>query len=165
MPEPAQANEALAAWRRIPGEIEAAIAGVPESGLGWRGGDDGMSIRETVHHLVEANLVAASIMIAALGKSGCVYDWSWLFPNLEWTERMGYDSVPIGPALAALRALVEHVGGVITASDGLLREVQLQDAPGAGLSAKTVEGLLRQEADHAAEHLRGLAQTRAAHGA
>ncbi|HEY6554221.1 MAG TPA: DinB family protein [Vicinamibacteria bacterium] len=165
MADPIPANEALAAWRRIPGEIEAAIEGVPESGLGWRGGDDGMSIRETVHHLVEANLVAASIMIAALGKTGCVYDWSWLFPNLEWTQRMGYERVPIGPALATLRALVEHVGGVIAASDGLGREVRLRDSPGAALYTKTVEDILLQEAEHAAEHLRGLAQTRAAQGA
>jgi hypothetical protein len=158
----AEASEALAAWRRIPGEIEAAIEGVPESGFGWRGGVDGMSIRETVHHLVEANLVAASIMIAALGKTGCVYDWSWLFPNLEWTQRMGYERVPIEPALATLRALVEHVGGVIAASDGFGHEVQLRDSPGAALYTKTVEDLLRQEAEHAAEHLRSLAQTRAA---
>ena len=123
-----------------------------------------MSIRETVHHLVEANLVAASIMIAALGKSGCVYDWSWLVPDGAWTERMGYARVPIGPALATLRALVEHVAAIIAASDGLGREVQLLDSPGAVLYTKTVEGLLRQEVEHAAEHLRSLAQTKAAHG-
>ena len=165
MAEPTPTNEALTAWLRIPGDLAAAIAGMPEEGLAWRGGDDGMSIQETVHHLVEANLVAASIMIAALGKSGCVYDWSWLFPNLEWTQRMGYERVPIGPALATLRALVEHVGGVIAASDGLGREVQLRDSPGAALYTKTVEDLLRQEAEHAADHLRSLAQTRAAQGA
>jgi hypothetical protein len=48
--------------------------------------------------------------------------------------------------------------------DGLRREVQLLDAPGAALYTKTVEGLLRQEIEHAREHLGSVAKARATRG-
>ena len=64
-----KAGEALQAWLMIPAEIEKALQGLPEEDLDLRGGPDGWSIRETVHHLVEANLVASNIVIAALARA------------------------------------------------------------------------------------------------
>jgi hypothetical protein len=83
--------EPLSAWLEVPRAIEEATGGLTDADLDLRGGSDGWTIRETVHHLVEANVVAGSIVIAALGKSGCTYDWSWLNPDRSWMERMGYD--------------------------------------------------------------------------
>ena len=149
----------------MPADVERAVAGLSESDLDLRDGADTLSIRQIVHHLVESNLIASNIVIAALAKSGSVFDWSWVTPGGSWMERLGYDRVPIAPALAALRALCEHLAGVIGASaDGLRREVQLFDAPGAELYARSVAGVLRQEVDHAREHLGELARTREAHG-
>jgi hypothetical protein len=158
-------SDALRAWRAIPAELEKAIEGLSEDALDLRGrtddGAEGLSIREIVHHLVEANLVAANIMIAALAMSGCTYDWSWLTPGGDWMKRMGYDRAPVRPALATLKALCAYIAGLVTATeDGFRREVRLLDAPGAELYTKTVEGLLRQEVEHAEEHLRTLAETR-----
>jgi hypothetical protein len=59
--------------------IEEAIAGLSATELDLSAGFDAMSPRETVHHLVEANIVASSIIIAALGASGSTFDWSWLY--------------------------------------------------------------------------------------
>ncbi len=158
-------TEPLRAWLTISRDIEAALEGLREDGLDLRGGPDGWSIRETVHHLVEANLVVANIVIAALAKSGCTYDWSWVTPDATWMQRLGYNTAPIRPALDALRALCEHIAVVISGiPDGLRRRVQLLDAPGAELYTKTVGDLLRQEVEHAEEHLGSVAQTRAAHG-
>jgi len=156
---------ALRAWLTIPSDIERALEGLTEEALDLRGGTDGWSIRETVHHLVEANLVATNIMIAGLAKSGCTYDWSWVTPDASWMQRMGYTTAPLRPALDTLQALCEHIAGLIRGtSDGLLREVRLLDAPGAELYTKTVQDLLTQEIEHAEQHLRVVAQTRASHG-
>ena len=158
-----EASAALRAWLAIPASIEKAIDGLGEDDLDLR--DGGLSIRETVHHLVEANLVASNIMIAGLAKSGCTYDWSWVTPDAAWMQRVGYDSAPVRPALSTLHALCAHIGGLIEGtSDGFRREVQLLDAPGAELYSRTIRDLLMQEVEHAAEHLRTLAQTRVAHG-
>ncbi len=165
MTGPTEPAEVLRAWSRIPGNIEKALERLPDEDLDLRGGPDGWSIRETVHHLVEANLVASNIMIAGLAKSGCVYDWSWVTPDASWMQRVGYNTAPVRPALEALQALCEHMAGLIRAtSDGFLRQVQLLDAPGAKLYTKTVEDLLAQETEHAEEHLRAVSQIRAAHG-
>lgn len=165
MVQPTEAAGAIQAWVRIPADIEKALEGLAENALDLRGGADGWSIRETVHHLVEANLVASNIVIAALARSGCTYDWSWVNPDASWMRRVGYSSAPIRPALETLRALCEHIAGVVNAAaDGLGREVQLLDAPGAKLYTKTVRDIFQQEVAHSAEHLRGVAKTRAAHG-
>lgn len=166
MPALDQHMDALAAWRATPGSIEKAIEGLAESDLDLRGGSDGMSIRETVNHLAEAGLIASNIILAALARGdGMVFDWSWVYPNAAWNERMGYAEAPIEPALRALAALCEHVGGLIERrADALQQEVRLLDAPGADPYSRSVEGILQQEIEHAEGHLRGVAETRKAHG-
>ena len=153
--------QALEAWLAIPAQVEAAIEGLTEDALDVRRGPENMSARETVHHLVEANLVASTIIIAGLGKTGCVYDWSWLYPDAAWMRRMGYDKAPVGPSIETLKALSAHIAGLIRGlPDGFSREVQLRDAPGAELYTKSVKDLLTQEVEHAREHLEPLMKAR-----
>lgn len=162
----AKPGGAVESWLRLPESIEKAIEGLEGAALDVRGGSDRWSIRESVHHLVEANLVASNIIVAALAQSGCTYDWSWVNPDAAWMRRVGYDNAPIRPALEALRALCRHISGLVRAEPEMLRrEVRLLDAPGAELYTKTVEEILRQEVEHAREHLRVVLETRAAHGA
>ena len=76
-----ESAETLDGWLRVPDGIEKAIEGLTEDALDLSGGSNGWSIRENVHHLVEANLVASNIVVAvvaALAQSGCTYDWSWM---------------------------------------------------------------------------------------
>jgi hypothetical protein len=148
-------------WASIPRRIRRAISGLSRRDLDRRGGSEGWSIREYVHHLVEANLVASNIVLAALGRPGCRYDWSWVLPDARWMKRLGYDRAPVGPALALLEALCAHVAGVVRTAPGALRKhVRLLDAPGARLRRRTVARLLADECDHAAHHLRDVADTR-----
>lgn len=164
MAVPEEPTDAIRGWLSLAGNIEKSLEGLAEEDLDLRGGEEGWSIRETVHHLVEANLVASIAMIAALAKSGSVFDWSWVTPDAAWMQRMSYNSAPIRPALDTLRGLCEHVATIISgAADGLHCKVQLLDAPGAESYSKTVEELLNQEAAHAEGHLRSVADTRAGH--
>jgi len=101
----AEPAEALRGWLTIPAKLRKALEGLAEEDLDLRGGAEGWSIRETVHHLVEANLVASNIMIAGLAKSGCIYDWSWVTPDASWMQRVGYDTAPVRPALETFTAL------------------------------------------------------------
>jgi hypothetical protein len=154
----------LREWRATPRAIESAISGLSEADLDLRGGFEGRTIREYVHHLVEANLVACSMIVAALGRSGCTCDSTWLWPNCEWMDRLGYASAPVGPALAALQGLCEHVAGVISrAGDVSRRRVRVRDAPRKPLSWRTDEAIVRQETEHVAHHLRELAAIRREH--
>jgi hypothetical protein len=145
--------------------IEEAIRGLPVRALDRRGGSEGWSIREYVHHLVEANLVASNIVLAALATNGKTsYDWSWVWPSAEWMRRVGYTTAPIRPALALLRALGRHFADLLgSTEDGLERGVRLLDAPGAALYTRTVRQVLAEQVEHARTHLRDIAATRAAH--
>ena len=104
--------------------------------------------------MVEANLVASSIVIAAMGKSGCTYDWSWLNPDRSWVERMGYTTAAVGPAIETLSGLGRYLESLFRAvPDAMRRDVNLLDAPGADVYSLTVEQILQQEVEHAREHL------------
>lgn len=150
-------NEAVNAWLWIPERIEGAIKGLSAKELDESVGPEGLSARETVHHLAEANIVAASIIIAALGASGSTYDWSWLYPDKAWVKRLGYDTAPIDPALETLRGLCAHISNIITAKkDALQGEVKLFDSPAAETYTMTVRDILKQEVAHVEEHLQSI---------
>jgi hypothetical protein len=165
MSNPDDDSRALRSWVSVSEKIQSAIKDLGEEGLDLRGGADGWSIRETVHHLVESNLIAANIMIAALSQSGCIYDWSWVQPDAGWMERLAYKTAPIEPALAALRGLCEHFAELIkNIPAGFEREVRLLDAPGAKPYSKTVRELVAEQVEHVQGHVGTVREIRAAHG-
>lgn len=158
--------EVLRAWTQVPQRIRRSIAGLAAQDLDLRGGSEGWSIRESVHHLVEANLVLSNMVLAALGKPGHGFDWSWVMPDATWMKRLGYDRAPVDPALALLEALGAHVAEIVSAAPRALdRHVKLQDAPGDRPYRKTVAQLLQDEVEHARHHLDDVAAIRKAHRA
>jgi hypothetical protein len=146
-------RSALEDWKTIVGLVRSIAEDLSDEELDRRREGAPLSVRETVHHIVEANVVAASIVIAALGSPGCAYDWSWMQPFGPWMERMRYDRKSIGPSLRLLEALNAYVVAQLEPlDDGLARQVRLRDAPGAELRTATVAEVLRQEAGHARGH-------------
>ena len=144
----------LEAWRSIPAAIAEAVRDADDALLDRRISGSGMSIREQTHHLVEAHVVASSIVIAGLGMPGSTYDWSWMLPFGPWMERLPYRSLPLPVSLDALRALNAWVAAVVAGTqDGLSRELQLRDEPGAEPRRVSVADVLQQEVDHTAEHV------------
>ncbi|MGH2567728.1 MAG: DinB family protein [Bacteroidota bacterium] len=164
MKKKSELQDVLVAWNQIPRKIGNAIRGLRENDLNLRGGSEGWSIRETVHHLVEANLVASNMVIAALATNGCNYDWTWVNPSTAWMRRVGYDTAPVEPAIETLRALCRHISVLIAAKPGAFtRKVKLNDTPGARRYVMTVEKILWQEVNHADEHLHDVSETRKLH--
>jgi hypothetical protein len=152
-----KADRVVTRWMAIPDRLRKVARGLSEASLDRRAGPEGMTIRETVHHLVEANLVASNIVIAALANSGSVYDWTWVNPNASWMRRLGYDRAPVGPAIASLGALTRHLASILSVTaGGLNRKIRLNDAPGAPRYTKTVRQILDDEVSHAREHLEAL---------
>jgi len=145
----------LRSWRRIPIQVKKTVKGLSHEELTLRKGKNMMSMHETVHHVAEANIVAASMIIAALGKDGATYDWTWLYPNLEWIKRMGYAKVPIKPVVKMLDCLNEHIANLVRVNPKVLRrKVTLFDTPGGETYTMTVEEIMKLEVDHAIEHLK-----------
>jgi hypothetical protein len=149
-------------WVSIPRRIRRAVSGLSARELSLRGGSEGWTIREYAHHLVEANLVASTIIVAALGSPGCRYDWSWLYPDKQWMKRLRYDTAPLKPAIDLLDALCVHVAGVARNARGALsRDVRLAGSGGRA-RRRTVRQILSEECEHARHHLRDIAQIKRA---
>jgi hypothetical protein len=143
----------VGAWTSIVPLVEERVRGLDDAALDRRPEGAAMTLRETVHHVVEANVVAAGIAVAALGSPGCVFDWSWMMPFGPWMERMRYDRKPLGPSLALLRALNAWVVAQLAPlPDALELTVRLVDQPGAAPRTATVADVLLQEVEHAREH-------------
>lgn len=141
-------------WKHIPHEIKELIDGLSDQQIASMPGSEELTVTEVVHHIVEANIVAASMIIAALGASGSTYDWSWLWSDKKWTERLGYNNMPIEASVKTLESLTEHISNLVVANDETLkREVKVFDSPGAKPYAMTVAQIIQQEIDHAAQHL------------
>ncbi|HKA35859.1 MAG TPA: DinB family protein [Thermoanaerobaculia bacterium] len=150
------------AWTSIPRQIRRAVSGLSARELGWRGGSENWTIREYAHHLVEANIVASSIIVAALGSPGARYDWSWLYPDERWMKRLGYNRAPLKPAIGLLDALCAHVAGILRrAPGGMSRHARLISTPRRG-QRRTVRQILADESDHARHHLRDIAKAKSA---
>lgn len=157
-------EDSLAAWKRIPTSIRHSIRGLTESELDLKGGADGWTIRDNVHHLVEANLVAANMIVAALATDGGYYDWTWVNPNKSWMRRVGYDTARVEPAIKMLRALSDHISALIANKpQAFSRSVQLSDTPDGPRYLMTVDGILRQEVEHVDEHLKLIQAIRKRH--
>ena len=153
MSDPRASIQPLSDWLQVSRTLEIALDGLTEDDLNFRGGPDGWSIRETVHHVVESNLVACTIAIAAVGTGGCTYDCSWLNPDRAWMERMGYRG-SVAPAIEALSAVCRYGSALLSAApDALGREIKLLGAPGTEPYLMTVEQMIRLEVEHARKHL------------
>lgn len=154
MEQTAGVDKLVRSWRRIPRVVEKAVRGLSKKEIESRKGRDLMSVHETVHHIAEANIVAASMIIAAIGKDGASYDWTWLYPNLDWVDRLGYSKVPIQPAIKMLDAMSEHIANLVRVNPKVLkRKVTLFDTPGGRKYTMTVEEIMNHEVGHAKEHL------------
>ena len=149
----------LSDWLQVSRALESALEGLTEDDLNLRGGPDGWSIRETVHHVVESNLVACTIVIAAVGTGGCTFDCSWLNPDRAWMERMGYRGA-VASAIEVLSPLCRYISSLLSAAPDALRgEIKLLGAPGTEPYQMTVEQMIRLEVEHAEHHLRGIDET------
>jgi len=145
---------ALKSYEQIPAKITTALAKIPADKLDLRSGNSDMSLRETVHHLVEANIVAASMVIAALGSEKATYDWSWLWPGRDWCDRMRYDAVPLDASVTTLNGLVQHITNLIRVrDDAASRKVSVHDLPGETPYFRTLAEIIDQEGKHVDEHL------------
>lgn len=140
----------LSEWMKVPTRIRAAIRGVDLDARGR----EGWTIRETVHHVIEANLIAGNMIIAAMAEDGQEFDWTWVNPNKSWMRRLGYDTASVEPAIAMLRALTRHIAELIAQKPAAMkRTVSLNDAPGAPRYLRTIEEIIREQIEHAESHL------------
>jgi|SRR5215469_10939203 len=147
-------DRTLKEWHSTPQKIRECVADLKRDDLEVRGGAEGWSIAEYIHHLVEANFIAAHVVLNALGGQGATYDWSWITPDRDWMRRLGYDRAPIEPALALHESLAHHIASLLALKPrGLRRSIAILDSPGGRPRTTTVAKILGDEVTHVSHHL------------
>ncbi len=98
-------NEALLQkYLQLPNHLEDAIAGLNDLDLNLC--NNGWTIRQIVHHVVEGENIWQLNLRAVVGTDGILFPFTWYFAlsQDEWVECWAYDKRPLGPSLALYRA-------------------------------------------------------------
>ncbi len=151
--------EVVAIYRDGPARLAAALAGLTPAGLNLPRAPGKWTIRQIVHHLVDADLGTLHVLRLALGEPGRqvqtdVWDPDDLDAGLRSAER------PVEPAVALLTAARAWVGSLLDCLPGALdRSVTWPS----GYRAE-VRRLLQQVGGHALHHIGQIEQVRHRHG-
>jgi hypothetical protein len=112
----------LQKYLQLPDCLEGALAGLSESNLDLKQ-NDGWTIRQIVHHVVEGENIWQLNLRVIVGTDGILFPFTWYFAisQDEWAKRWAFDKRPLGPSLALYRAntwnLVELLQNVPDAWD------------------------------------------------
>lgn len=155
-------EELKSEYAALPDQLEKALEGLSEHQLDIRPAGGRWSIRETVHHLADADLLSNNIIVAALGNPGCTYDQTWYSMDNRIAGPLGYADRPTGPALELFRVahrrqteMLNHIG------DAADKSLTLKFEKSPEGKNFTVHYLLHSQTHHARHHIRQILDIRA----
>lgn len=158
-------DEILEAYAVVPVHVDEVLAALPQSAFDLARGTDTWTIREIVHHLIDADAMVTAIMMAGLGNSGCTYDQTWYPTDNLWARTLVYAQRPIEPALMLFQAnhrLITHLMRLLP--DAWERYVILRWERDPEGSKITVGNLVHSRVQHAQHHLAQIQETMRVHG-
>ena len=162
---PMTPDDILEAYALAPVHLDEVLADLPQSALDLTRSNDTWTIREIVHHMIDADAMVTAIMMAGLGSSGCTFDQTWYPTDNSWATTLAYAQRPLEPALALFHAThrsTEHLLRVLP--DAWERYVIFRwerDPEGAKI---TVGNLVHSRVHHAQHHIAQIQQTKQIHG-
>lgn len=158
-------EEILAQYRMLPDQLDAAVADLSESDLDLARQAGAWTIRQIVHHIIDADDITKLIIKAALGESGCVFGLEWYDPNNVWAKTLDYASRAIAPEIALLRANHRHIERLLLQlPDAWERYVMIKRFAGPEEKKITVGQLMHVQTGHALHHIEQIRTTRQVHG-
>jgi hypothetical protein len=158
-------EEILTQYAKAPDQLEDVLFGLSESDIDMVRDDGKWTIRQIVHHIVDADSMVKMIILIALGNSGSSYDQTWYGTENAWVETLCYAERDIAPAVAVYRANHCYVEQLVHClSDAWDSCVVLKHARAPEGQKITVEHLIRGRVHHALHHIEQIRATRQLHG-
>lgn len=152
-------------YNQIPDRLDRALEGLAEPDLDIARKTGAWTIRQIVHHIVDADHMSGVMVKAALGEPDCVFDLAWYDPGNVWANTLLYDRRPIAPALSLFRASRRTVLELLALAPGAwqtpLRVVRRKARDPIHL---TVGDLIEHQAAHGSHHIEQILETRRTHG-
>lgn len=149
-------GQLIARYRAGHAALVEALRGIGPQELDWRPGPDEWSAREIVHHVADADTLAAARLRRILTEADPpipAYDEQVLARRLRYRER------PIEPALRAIEALRATAAELLA---GLTEAEWARAGTHSELGRYSAERWLEFNATHAQDHAAQIGQTRAA---
>lgn len=157
--------EILVRYLTLPDELEAALTGLTETDFDLTRSTEAWTIRQIVHHIVDADEVTKLIIKAALGNSGCTFGLEWYDLKNSWVTILNYANRPITPALALFRANHRDLESLLNhLTEAWERYVMLKRDANSELRKMTVGQLIQTQTGHAFHHIEQIRTTRQVHG-
>lgn len=154
---PQRISELIQAYADGPRLLEGAVAGLSDQELNFKPGPEHWSILESVVHLTDTDLVAATRLRYVLVQPGATLV---SFDQNAWATTLQYSSQSARQALALFRAVRESTAD-------LLRRAPAQAWGYAGVNTQhgpqTVEWIVEHFAEHVQGHLKTIAKRRQQH--
>ena len=158
-------EQLLARYLSVPDAVESALSGLADAMLNISRAPGAWTIRQIVHHIVDADDMTKGIIKAALGQSGCVYRLDWYDPGNRWAQTLEYARRPVAPALALLRANHRQLEDLLRhLPDGWERFGVIKRDASAPENKITVAQLMEKQTAHALHHIQQIAMTRHMNG-
>lgn len=147
-------DEKIALFASMPDQLEQAIKGLSENQLDTARKEGRWTIRQLLHHIVDADDLTRAIIKAAIGNPGCRFNMEWYSPDNSWDETMDYGGRGIEAALHLYRACHQHLEELLAhIPEAWDREVILQGPMAGGEKKLPVSYLVYSQTRHALYHL------------
>ena len=105
-------TERLKEYRSLSIILQAVVSDFSEAELNFIP-DGKWSVRQIVHHVVDSDAVVKTMILAAIGNSGCTYDQSWYPTDNAWAATMVYERRDVSSAVSLFQANVIHLENLL----------------------------------------------------
>jgi hypothetical protein len=106
----ARRDELITRYREGPAVVEHVVTGLADEELDHVPADGGWSARAVIHHLADSEMMSAARLRLLLAQDAPVIQG---YDEEELARRLHYDTRPLGPSLAALRATRESTAAIL----------------------------------------------------
>jgi len=158
-------EKALTRYAEGVNRLDEVLAGLSESDFDLFRDQGKWTIRQIVHHIVDAEDIWETCIKAALGNPGCTVDLNWYIIDNKCAEPLDYAHRPITVSLELFRATRRHIVELVNylpAARERSFTITRSDIP----KGKTFEvgGVIGFQNLHLARHIKQIRETREKHG-
>jgi uncharacterized damage-inducible protein DinB len=146
-------------------QLDTALEGLSESDLDLSRAQGKWTIRQIVHHIADAEDLWETGIKAALGNSGCAFDFNWYIPDNKCAEPLDYANRPITDAVELFKAIRSHVVQMINhLPNAWERYIIFTHGDLVKEKKITVGELIEWQVRHLLLHIEQIRDTRKVHG-
>ena len=154
----------LQQYADLPVQLKKALHGLSVNNYSLTLAAGKWTIREIVQHLVDADSLVHTLVMVALGNSGCVYDQTWYKTDNSWAQILKYQQRSVDIALALFKTNHQSLVELLKIlPDGLERYIILRWEKDQQGSKITVEQLIKSRIHHTQHHIAQIIDTRKVH--